>query len=520
MKYQNVIAFDLGASSGRGIMGEFDGEKLSLSEVHRFVHNFSLVNNHAYWDTLYLFDSMKEALQKAPGEISSIGFDTWGVDIALIDKQGNPVGFPMSYRDSALNDDNMNEALAEIAKACKVGDELVNVALAGDAASAGANSGSNADLTALGEKIAFNKTGIASLAYNTLYKLYYLKKVMPYQLENADKMLFMPNFFEYLFSGEVHNEYSIASTSECYDMFNYCWNKDIINALGFPERIFTNVDFAGKNLGNIRADIAEFTGKKSVNVISVSGHDTACACAAVPATEENFTFLSSGTWSLIGISSKKPLTGDNIIRDKISNEGTYDGGYRPTVNIIGLWIIQELRRNFKSEGKDYSFAEMAEMAEKVGVSASFIIPDDFMLAGNYPEKIRNYCKETGQKVPENDAELVSCVLTSLALRYRQVYETFKPYITWEEKLYIVGGGVNNKVLCQFTANSLGIPVITGAGEATAVGNVMQQLKAIGEFNTAEEKCDILAKSFETNVYEPRDREAWDEAYTKFLKLQG
>ena len=334
----------------------------------------------------------------------------------------------------------------------------------------------------------------------------------------ADTVLLMPNLIEYLFYGVKHGEYSIASTTQLFDMKGKCWSKEIMEKLGLSPEMFPAVDYAGKDLGPLRPEIAKEVGQEELHIISVSGHDTACAVAAVPAKEEEFTFLSSGTWSLLGISSKTLLEGDEVIKNKISNEGTWDGGYRPTVNIIGLWLTQELRRNFQKEGKEYSFGEMAEMAAKAPALQSFIRPDDFMQPGDYPAKIREYCRETGQPVPETDGALVRCVLESLAMKYRQVYESFRPYITWEEKLYIVGGGVQNKLLNQFTANAIGIPVFTGAAEATAVGNVMEQVQALGAYKTREEKCNILAASFDTEEYLPQEKEAWKEGYERFCKL--
>lgn len=484
MATKNVLAFDLGASSGRGMLARFDGEKISLEEVHRFPHNFSVLNGHAYWNILFLMDEMKKGLSLCKEELSGVGFDTWGVDCGLLDKEGNLLGMPGSYRDAALDDVNMAEALQKIG----------------------------------GEEFAFEQTGIASLAYNTAYKLYYMQKTMPSIMTAADKVLLMPNLIEYLFSGVKHTEYSIASTTQLFNMKEKAWAKPLMEKLGISEKLFTEVDLAGRDLGTLRKDVAEEVGQKSLHIISAPGHDTACAVAAVPATTEEFTFLSSGTWSLMGISSKKMLTGERIVRDKISNEGTADGGYRPTVNIIGLWMNQELRRNFAAQGKDYSFRQMQEMADKEKPLQCFIRPDDFMQPGDYTVKIREYCKKTNQPVPESDGAVIRCMLESLALKYRQVYDTLKPFITWEEKLYIVGGGVQNEQLNQFTANALGIPVITGASEATAVGNVMAQLKAIGAYHTNEEKCDILAASFGTKKYLPQDMQAWQEAYERFSRL--
>ncbi len=492
----NVLAFDLGASSGRGILAKFDGEKITLEEIHRFPHNFSMMNGHAYWNILSLMDEMKEGLRLCKEPLSGVGFDTWGVDCGLLDAEGNLIGIPGSYRDPALDDENMNEILKKLAP----------------------EGASEEEKLAAGEKVAFEQTGIASLAYNTLYKLCYMKEKMPSQMAAADTVLLMPNLIEYLFSGMKHGEYSIASTTQLFNMKEKCWSKEMMEKLDLNPAMFPEVDYAGKDLGLLRPEIAKEVGQENLHIISVSGHDTACAVAAVPAKEEEFTFLSSGTWSLLGISSKTLLEGDEVIKSKISNEGTWDGGYRPTVNIIGLWIVQELRRNFQKAGKDYSFGEMAEMASKEPALKSFIRPDDFMQPGDYPSKIREYCRETGQPVPETDGALVRCVLESLAMKYRQVYESFRPYITWEEKLYIVGGGVQNKLLNQFTANAIGIPVITGAAEATAVGNVMEQFQALGAYKTREEKCNILAASFDTEEFLPQEQEIWKEGYERFCKL--
>ncbi len=501
---ENVMAFDLGASSGRGILAQFDGKSIELKEIHRFPHNFSTLNGHAYWDILLLSDAMKEGLKKCKDKILAIGFDTWGVDMGLIDKNGNLIGMPGSYRDAALDDENMFKVLEML------GSQSLDLKKDGPE--------NKDEIIKAGEKYAFEQTGIASLAYNTLYKLYYMNKNMGYQLEEADKMLLIPNLMEYIFSGVAHTEYSIASTTQMFDMYNKCWADGLVDSLKLNKKMLTEVDFAGKKLGKLRSDIAQSTGQNELEVVSVSGHDTACAVAAVPAREKEFTFLSSGTWSLMGISSQSILTGEDVIKSKISNEGTYDGGYRPTVNIIGLWLTQQLKRNFMDEGKDYSFAQMAQMAQDVGNIKSFIRPDDFMQEGNYPQKICDFCKCSGQHVPENDAEIIKCVLQSLALKYKQVYMSFKKYITWEEKLYIVGGGVQNTLLNQYTANALGIPVITGASEATAVGNVMQQFKAIGTYNTTEEKCEILANSFDTKEYLPENTDEWKESYALFEKL--
>lgn len=492
----NVLAFDLGASSGRGILARFDGKKITLEEIHRFPHNFSMLNGHAYWNIVSLMDEMKEGMRLCKEPLAGVGFDTWGVDCGILDAEGNLIGLPGSYRDPALDDANMQEVLKHLALEGETEEERI----------------------AAGEKYAFEQTGIASLAYNTLYKLCYMLEYMPSQMSAAKTVLLMPNLIEYLFSGVKHSEYSIVSTSQLFDMRQKKWARELIENVGLNPDLFTDVDYAGRDLGLLRPDIAKEVGQDNLHIISVSGHDTACAVAAVPAQEEEFTFLSCGTWSLLGISSKKLLEGEDVIAGKISNEGTWDGGYRPTVNIIGLWMFQELRRNFLKEGREYKFAQLNDLAAKEPPLRSFIRPDDFMQPGDYPTQIREYCKKTGQPVPESDGALVRCILESLAMKYRQVYQDLRPYITWEEKLYMVGGGVQNYLLTQFTANALGIPVITGASEATAAGNVMEQLQALGAYKTREEKCKILAASFESKELLPQEQEAWEEGYARFSRL--
>lgn len=506
MATKNVLAFDLGASSGRGMLAHFDGNRITLKEVHRFEHNFSMLNGHAYWNLLFFMDAIKEGMRKCQEPLSGIGFDTWGVDFGILDRQGNLVGMPGSYRDPALDEDNMRTVLLALS-------DLHQGVEGGNSTAAAME-----QAVASGERYAFAQTGIASLEYNTLYKICYMQRSMPSMLAQADKILLLPNLIEYFFSGEKHTEYSIASTTQLYNMRDKCWAEPLMQKLGICREWFTDVDLAGKDLGPLRQDVANEVGQDGLHILSAPGHDTACAVAAVPAQEDQFTFLSCGTWSLMGVSSRNMLTGPEIIRDKISNEGTWDGGYRPTVNIIGLWIQNEIRRNLAAAGKPYSFQELTTMAEQAKPLQSFIRPEDFMQSGDYPARIREYCKKTGQPVPESDGALIRCVLESLALKYRQVYLSLKPYISWEEKIYMVGGGVQNPLLRQYTANALGIPVITGTTEATAVGNIMTQLRSLGCYKTVQEKCDILAASFETREILPEHTADWREAYARFEEL--
>lgn len=443
---KNVLAFDLGASSGRGMLARFDGEKITLEEVHRFPHNFSMLNGHAYWNLLHLMDEMKNGLRKSGKDLSGVGFDTWGVDCGFLSREGDLLAMPGSYRDPGLDDTNMREALIALHPNGQTGESTI-----------GALEAAVLD----GEKYAFGQTGIASLAYNTIYKLYYMKKHMPSILEQTDTILMMPNLIEYLFSGVKHTEYSIASTSQLYNMEQKCWAKPLLDKLQFDPGWFTEVDLAGRDLGTLCTDVAKET-KQRICILYPGTGTRYCVCGGGGSGKGRTVYIFVQRHMVFdGYFLEDDAYGDNIIRDKISNEGTSDGGYRPTVNIIGLWMQQEIRRNFAAEGREYTFPQLAELAAKEKPLQSFIRPDDFMQPGDYRLRFGNTVSRPNQPVPQTDGALVRCILESLALKYKQTYLSLKPYITWEEKLYIVGGGVQNELLNQYTANALGIPVITG-----------------------------------------------------------
>lgn len=483
MQKRHVMAFDLGASSGRGIAAEFDGERIQLTEVHRFPHTFENISGKAYWKFPMLMGEMERSLGKWQGEIDSLGIDTWGVDCGFLDRSGNLLDLPRSYRDVSFDERNMEEALEALG----------------------------------GEEQLFRETKIASLPYNTLFQLWALKKEGRI-LEKAHKILMMPNLLEYFFCGEKHGEYSSVSTSQIFCMKEKMWSRRLIERIGVSESVFPQVTMAGKVLGTVCRDIGERTGKKGIKVVSVPGHDTASAIAAVPAKEKNYTFLSSGTWSLMGIASDQILESPDAVAGKISNEGTWDGGYRPTVNISGLWMIQQCKRQWEKEGEKLSFGEMTGLAEKAEPFRAFLRPEDFVQDGNYPAMICGFCEKTGQKIPETKGDIIRCILESLALKYRMTYDTLKPYQRWENILYIVGGGVQNQLLNQWTANALGIPVVTGPSEATAVGNIMIQLEALGEISGRQQRQQIISRSFEARRYEPENTAEWEEAYQRFLEL--
>ena len=478
------LAVDIGASSGRHILGHMENGKMILEEIYRFENGMVKKDGELCWEFDRLFNEIVNGLKKCKeiGKIPvSMGVDTWGVDFVLLDKDDKVLGNTVGYRDHRT--EGMDE---EVYKTISLKD-------------------------------LYARTGIQKAIYNTVYQLMAVKKKHPEYLEQAETLLHVPDYFHFLLTGEKTCEYTEATTGQLVCPTTKDWDYELIDMLGYPRKIFQKLIMPSTSIGHLTDAVKEAVGF-DLEVVAPATHDTGSAVLAVPANDDDFIYISSGTWSLMGISSKTMLEGEQVIRDKISNEGTWDGGYRPTVNIIGLWLNQELRRSFQREGKEYSFARMNEMAAAEKPLQSFIRPDDFMQPGDYPEKIRAYCAKTGQPVPQTDGALVRCVLESLAMRYRQVYQSLKPYITWEEKLYIVGGGAQNQVLNQFTANALGIPVITGASEATAVGNIMEQLYALEAYRTREEKCNILAASFDTAEYLPQDTAVWDEAYQRFEQL--
>lgn len=473
---EGVLAIDLGASGGRGILAQFDGNGVVMEQVHRFEHNYSLLPNRAYWDLPGLFEHIKTAVGNCGGRAVSMGIDTWGVDFGLLDGQGELHGFPRSYRDKAFSQENMEEFAAKFG----------------------------------GCDVLHQRTGIACHGYNTLFQLWALRKEG--RLDGAAQALMLPNLLEYLLCGQRHSEYCAISTSQLFRMEQHCYDTKLLAALGLPADFFPAVDYAGGVLGALKPEITEQTGAM-LQVISVQGHDTANAASAIPAKTPGYTFLSSGTWSLMGVVTSKPM----LPAGGVSNEGIGRGCYRPTINIPGMWLLQECRRQWSRERKDYSYARMAQMAaEWYGKPTGLIRPEDFEYAGNYPRMIRDYCAASGQPVPQTDGQVIYTVLASLALRYRMAYERLHPDGA-KEPVYIVGGGSNNELLNQMTADAIGVPVIKGPTEATALGNVLTQLEALGHISGAAQRCEVICNSCDMRVWEPGQTGGWDDLYVGYTK---
>lgn len=484
---KRVLAFDFGASSGRAIIGCFDGDKITLEEVHRFSNGPVSVGGTVYWDVLRLFYEIKQGIIKAKiaGGFDSIGIDTWGVDFGLIDSEGKLMENPVHYRD-ARTSGLVDEAFKTMPK----------------------------------EKL-YGITGIQFMELNTLFQLISLKKYRPWMLERADKMLFMPDLFGYMLTGKMCAEYSIASTSQLIDLDKRTWSKEILDAFGIKESVFAPLVQPGTVLGELSKEICEECGVDPVPVISVCGHDTQSAITSVPCEDGDFAFLSSGTWSLFGTELDKPIVNETSMNINITNEGGFDGSTGFLKNIIGLWLIQESRRQWKREGKEYSYADLEKLALAAEPFKCFIDPDapEFVPHGNIPERVREFCRKTGQYVPETVGEIMRCIYESLAMKYRLTFEKLRECTERDYPvIHVIGGGTKDGLLCQMTANSCDRTVKAGPIEATVMGNVAVQLMSDGSVKNIGQARKIVAESSELKTFEPKDTDKWAEAYKDFLKI--
>ena len=482
---KKVLAIDFGASSGRAIIGSFDGKKITLEEIHRFSNDPVSVNGTTYWDVLRLFHEIKQGLIKAKGygKISSIGIDTWGVDFGLIDKYGQLLENPIHYRD--LRTKGMIE---------------------------------EAD-NSIPLRELYNMTGIQFMELNTVFQLLSLAKNRPHILERADKLLFMPDLFGYMLTGKKTTEYSIATTSQLVDINTKSWSSEIFEKLGIPQNIMCDIVKSGTVLGELSDCVCEECGLDKINVISVCGHDTQSAITAVPCPDKQFAFISSGTWSLFGTELANPIVNDKAFEINVTNEGGYGESTGFLKNIIGLWLIQESRRQFARDGKQYSYADLEREALAAKPFACFIDPDapEFVPHGNIPERIREYCRKTNQYVPETVGEIMRCIYESLAMKYRETFEklcecTERDY----EVIHVIGGGTKDTLLCQLTANACDRDVVAGPIEATVLGNIAVQLLASGDIKSIAEARQIIADSENVTKYCPKDTAHWAEAYARYL----
>ena len=485
------LAFDLGAESGRAVMGLLNHSKLRLAEVHRFTNGGVSVGDSLHWDVLRLFDEMKQGLRLAAqahgGDIAGMGIDTWGVDFGLLGPNDVLLENPHCYRDSRA-DGMMEEAVKIVSRA-----EL------------------------------YEQTGIQLMPFNTIYQLLAVSRGNHWLLDAARTMLMMPDLFNFWFTGVKAGEFTEVTTSQCYNPRTGDWARSLMETLDIPTHFLPDIVPPGTVLGKVRASVCEETGALAIPLIAPATHDTGSAVAAVPAKGKGHAYISSGTWSLMGVESPEPIINETTRQLNFTNEGGVAGTFRVLRNIMGLWLVQECRRTWAREGTEYTYSELTDMAAAAEPFRSIVEPDDisFLKPGDMPARIREFCKRTSQPTPEDEGSVVRTALDSLALQYRWVLECLDMLMGRKlEPIHIVGGGTQNRLLCQLTANVTGRPVVAGPVEATAIGNVLVQALGLGHVGSLDEAREIVRKSFDVVTYDPEPDGRADDAYGRFKELVG
>lgn len=485
----NILAFDLGASSGRAMLAEYAHGKLHVREIHRFSNDPVSVNGTLYWDILRLFFEIKQGISKAvhAGGFDRIGIDTWGVDFGLVGADGQLIANPVHYRDSRT--DGYRELYKKIPK----------------------------------EKI-YKSTGIQEMQINTLNQLAYLAQSKPEQLGRTHKLLFIPDLLNYFLTGEMKTEYTVASTSQLLDAQKRDWDYALAEEIGLRTSILCDIVMPGTVCGVLRPELQQELGAPPAKVLCIASHDTAAAVAALPTAQATHPiYISSGTWSLMGTVLPEPVLTDDAMRYNFTNEGGVEHTIRYLKNIMGTWLNQECRRQWKREGKEYGFAELDRMAAASEPLRSVIDVDasEFIKPGDMPGRIRAYCERTGQPVPRTEGEMIRCIDESLALKYRYTAEVIeKSAGIRSDAIHILGGGANSELLCQMTADATGKDVLAGPTEATVLGNIAVQLAATGEVGSLGEAQRVAMQTEEIKRYPHRDDAAWDAAYERLAQLTG
>ena len=473
MTDKHVIAIDLGASSGRVMDIAFDGSALRLREAHRFPNIPVQTPRTLHWDVLRLWHEITQGIAMV-GDAASIGVDSWGVDYALLDRAGELLANPVHYRDPRT-DGAMDWAFQRMPR-----------------------------------REIFERTGIQFLQFNGLFQLAASIRDGSPLLDQAHTLLTIADLFNYWLTGSRTCEYTEASTMQLCGALSGDWDREILAAIGIPD-ILAPIIPPGTHIGRY----------EGVDVIAPACHDTGSAVVAVPAISQNVAYLSSGTWSLLGMELDAPILSDQAYAANVTNEGGYGNTYRLLKNIMGLWVVDQCRAAWRAAGKDYSFAQLADMVRGADPFRSLIEPDDplFLPPGDMPARVIDFCRRHGQPAPESDAELMTAVYASLAYKYRYVLEQLIAVSgQGVERLHIIGGGSRNDLLNQMTANAIGIPVVAGPAEATAIGNAIVQLIAIGELRDVAEARAMLNATTDARRYEPADTAAWDAHYGRFLAL--
>ena len=483
----SFLAIDLGASNGRAMLGTVQNDRLALQEMHRFSNPLVEVNGRLYWDMLYLYDqivhSLRETrLRKFP--ILSVGIDTWGVDFVCFGSDGEPLRMPYSYRD--IHTQGAPERF----------------------------------FVKMPKEEVYEKTGIQIMNFNSLFQLNTMLEENSSIYPLIDKILFMPDALSYLLTGKMVTEYTIASTSQMINPYTKEFEHSLLDAIRLSKEQFAPMVFSGTTIGKISPSVRHLTDLEGVSVIAVAGHDTASAVLAVPAESTHFAYLSSGTWSLMGIESDKPVINEDTYTLNFTNEGGADGSIRLLKNICGMWLIEQCKKEWEKKSP-VTYEDIVTAAQRATPFQCFINPDASCFA-NPPSmiaSIQHYCRQTDQFVPETIGEIARCIYESLAFRYKQVLQDLQKLANFPiEKLHIIGGGSRNNMLNTFTANAIGLPVVAGPSEATAMGNLLMQAKAAGLVTEKSEMRRLVRNSVELEIFNPSETTQWQDHYPRYLEV--
>jgi len=486
---RHYLAIDLGAESGRTIVGSLADDRMNLSETHRFANGPVRSRDGLQWDVLRLWSEVKEGIARSAMtcNLDGIGVDTWAVDFALLDRNDSLLGNPFHYRDGRT-DGMLEEAFKRM---------------------------SPADI--------FSNTGIQFMQINTLFQLLAMSLQKSPLLEVATTFVTIPDLFNFWLSGEITNEFTNATTTQCFNPNQRDWAADLLTAMGIPTHLFQPTTDPGTRLGILLKPVAEETGAGGVRIVVPACHDTGSAVAAVPARNQDFAWISSGTWSIMGAEVLELCLSGKALEYNFTNEGGVFGTWRLSKNIMGLWLVQECRREWMRQGEEMSFDALTQAAAESEAFLSVIDPDDdrFLPPGDMPSRIQKFCADTDQPVPQTRGQIIRVALEGIALKYRLVLERLEELTGKRlDPIHIIGGGTKNRLLNQFTADSTGRTVITGPVEATAIGNIVMQAIGLGQLGSLSEARDLVRSSFEVEEYHPMQNDQWTEAYSKWLRLPG
>jgi rhamnulokinase len=480
-----LVAVDLGAQSGRVAVGRFDGERLGVTDVHRFPNVPVRIGDTLHWDILCLYRDVLDGLRAAAreaGRVDSVAVDSWGVDFGLIDRQGRLVQNPVHYRDGRR------------ARATE------------------------SVLAQIPARELYDRTGIQLMPINTVFELGAMAAAVDPALDAAGTMLLIPDLLHYWFCGATTTEFTNATTTQCFDPHDGAWAADLLERIDVPTRLLPDVVQPGTRLAPLGAPVAEETRLGSAEVVAVATHDTGSAVAAVPFRQPGSVFISAGTWSLVGLEVQAPVITDAAFAANLTNEGGVDGTFRLLRNVTGLWLIHECRRVWAEEGQEHSFDRLVALAKDAPPLQSFIDPNDttFGDPGDMPARVRAFCAHTGQPEPVDPGSVVRCILESLALKHAQTIDLLAS-VSGEtpKEIHVVGGGARNELLCRWTADATGLPVLAGPEEATVLGNMLVQVMALGEIASLAEGRELIRASVAPTAYEPQETSKWQEAKERF-----